>query len=77
MLINNNRGHTDFVNTFHFSGDYVASGGDDFNVKLWDVFSGRCLHTFTGHELPVWMVEFAENTLVSGSCDKTLRLWCV
>ena len=69
------RGHTDVVNTFHFSKQHVATGGDDCVVKLWNIESGHCVHTFEGHDLPVWMVEFSSEFLVSGACDKSLRLW--
>lgn len=31
-------------------GRYAITGGGDNTVRLWDVFAGSCLRTFTGHE---------------------------
>ena len=28
---------------------HLVSGGSDFTVRLWDVFSGTLLHTFNSH----------------------------
>jgi WD40 repeat protein len=46
-------------------------------VKLWDVSSGQCIHTFQGHTEGVHAVTFSLDgcILASGSDDQTIRLW--
>jgi WD40 repeat protein len=60
-------------------GRILASGSDDHKVRLWDVYSGRCLKAFQGHASRVWSVAFSPDgkTLASGSDDQTVRLWDV
>ncbi len=55
MLLHRLRGHTDFVFSVSFSHDdrYLASGGDDKKVIIWDAESG-------GH---------ADPALASCACD--------
>lgn len=57
----------------------LASGSDDYTVKLWDVGSGGLLHTFQGHLEWVVTVVFSPNDefIASGSWDTTVKLWKV
>jgi WD40 repeat protein/serine/threonine protein kinase len=52
----------------------VIRGG---TLKLWDIETGQCLRTFTGHENSVESVCMSVDgrLALSGSYDKTLRLW--
>lgn len=33
------------------------------------------LHSFFGHGGPVWALHFQDSTLISGSHDKTVKIW--
>jgi WD40 repeat protein len=48
-------GHKSIVTSVCLSLDrqYALSGSHDRTLKLWDVETGRCLHTFEGHKCPV------------------------
>jgi WD40 repeat protein len=72
------------------SGSGYASTGDDNTLKLWEVeypswwkswFAGksRCLRTFEGHTRRVNCVSLSRDgrQALSGSMDKTLKLWDV
>ncbi len=84
-------GHTDYVNSVVFSpeGRFALSGsgyysrdwnGDysvDNTVRLWDLNTGECLLTLTGHKEMVLSVAISPEGrfALSGSYDKTIRLW--
>ena len=55
----------------------VVSGSDDRTIKTWDITSGSCLSTLTGHTDMVTGVCFdpTGKTIVSCSWDKTIRFW--
>ncbi|KAF8889622.1 quinon protein alcohol dehydrogenase-like superfamily [Infundibulicybe gibba] len=63
------------------SGEVVAAGStDSFEVFMWSVQTGKLLDILTGHEGPVSALAFSPsgaNQLVSGSWDRTLRIWNV
>lgn len=56
-------------------GKWFASAGDDGTVKLWDPASGQCRRTLTGHDGPVYTLAGWGDHLLSGSQDRTVRLW--
>jgi WD40 repeat protein len=76
--------HWKEVNAIAYSPDgrYLASGGDDCTIKLWNaaIHSTRsCAVVFEGHTSVVWSVCFSPNgkILASGSEDGSVRLWNV
>ena len=65
--------------TSSFSNDRFTfvSGGCDAAAKLWDVRTGRCIQTFTGHESDINAVAYFPNyqSFGTGSDDATCRLF--
>ncbi|KAF9737266.1 hypothetical protein PMIN06_010948 [Paraphaeosphaeria minitans] len=60
------------------SGEVVCAGSlDSFDIHIWSVQTGQLLDRLTGHEGPVMSLAFSPDgsTLVSGSWDRTVRLW--
>ncbi len=72
-------GHSNSVRSFTFSSDgkYLASGSDDYTVKLWNVESQKEVTTLKGHSDNVLSVAFSPDgkCLASGSQDNTVKLW--
>lgn len=58
-------------------GSLVASGGDEWVVRVWDRATGQWLRDCKGHRGSINAVDFAGGGywLLSASEDKTLRLW--
>jgi len=47
----------------------------DNTVKVWDVGTGECLHTLTGHTSLVGLLGVSANFIVSAAADASLRIW--
>jgi WD40 repeat protein/DNA-binding SARP family transcriptional activator len=62
---------------FHPNGRWLASGGGDHIIQLWDVESGESIRTLRGHANWVKTLAFSPDGrwLASGSADRTIRLW--
>jgi WD40 repeat protein len=54
-----------------------VSGSSDNTLKRWDMTTGDCIHTYTGHQSSVTSVAIGIDVswFVSGSRDKTLKRW--
>jgi WD40 repeat protein len=74
-------GHTMKVNCAVFgpNGDWLASGGADNKIEIWDILTGRELRVLTGHS--GWIKSLAASRkgdwLASGSNDRTVKIWTV
>ncbi|MBY0527081.1 MAG: HlyD family efflux transporter periplasmic adaptor subunit [Gemmataceae bacterium] len=60
-------------------GKACATGGEDREIRLWDVGSGELRYTFpAGHKGAVTSIQFTpQGQLVSVGRDNTLRVWTV
>jgi periodic tryptophan protein 2 len=71
------QGHAVDMNCLAYSPDgrFVATGGDDAKVKVWDATSGYCFVTFAEHAGPVTGCAFprASNTVFTSSADGSVR----
>uniref|UniRef100_A0A1Y1N2Q3 U3 small nucleolar RNA-associated protein 15 homolog n=1 Tax=Photinus pyralis TaxID=7054 RepID=A0A1Y1N2Q3_PHOPY len=63
--------------TFRYDGKLLCAGGEEANVKLFDVSSKGLLRLFKGHTAPVHRTFFLHDKpqIVSLSDDKTVKLW--
>ncbi|KZV79700.1 WD40 repeat-like protein [Exidia glandulosa HHB12029] len=73
------KGHTDEVLALALSSDgkYLASGGRDRLVCIWDAQKGEWLRAFGGHRDAISSLSFRKDSLqlYSASFDRTIRLF--
>jgi dipeptidyl aminopeptidase/acylaminoacyl peptidase len=78
-LISTIQGHRDTILAIAFSpdGKTVASASYDKLVKIWDVTTGKQLHSLKEHTDAVYAVAFMPDgkRLVSAAGDRTLKVW--
>jgi len=71
-------GHDNWVNDlkFHPSGKYLLSASDDKSVRVWDLSNGRCYKKIqNAHDQFVTTLDFRGKVMVTGSVDKSLKVW--
>ncbi|KAI0037031.1 WD40 repeat-like protein [Vararia minispora EC-137] len=73
------RGHTDEVWCLALGADtrYLASGGKDRRVCVWDVEKGQWVKTFSGHRDSISSLAFRKSSqqLYTASYDRTIKLF--
>jgi len=63
------------ISALDLSGRTALTGGPDKIVQVFDLDSSKVLGTLKGHAKAVNHVAFAGEMAISGSADKTVRLW--
>ncbi|KAH9917452.1 WD40-repeat-containing domain protein [Fomitopsis serialis] len=58
-----------------FSHGRIISASDDHSIHVYSPATGELLRSLDGHEGGVWALAATKNTLVSGSTDRTVRIW--
>ncbi|HAA32443.1 MAG TPA: hypothetical protein DCE56_38015, partial [Cyanobacteria bacterium UBA8553] len=50
---------------------------DDRTIRLWDIYTGKCLRVLEGHSSPIWSVCYSPEVDILFSCseDETIKLW--
>ena len=70
-------GHTEAVYSIAFdpTGCYLASGGMDRHIMLWDVKGGNNYNVLEGHKNAILEVKFSGTRIISCSADKSVAVW--
>lgn len=73
------KGHSTSVYALiQLSNGMLASGSDDYSIKLWDIKSTKCHKTLSGHTNWVKaLTQLSTGVLASGSGDGSIKLWDV
>eukprot|EP01029_Cantina_marsupialis_P014931 TRINITY_DN32692_c0_g1_i1.p1 TRINITY_DN32692_c0_g1~~TRINITY_DN32692_c0_g1_i1.p1 ORF type:complete len:460 (+),score=131.23 TRINITY_DN32692_c0_g1_i1:153-1532(+) len=73
------QGHINSILAIDVSSDgrYLASGGLDNVIKVWDTRTGTVVENFNGHKGNITALAFRQNShmLFSGSTDRTVKTW--
>lgn len=77
--VNTLSGHKESIRSIEFSrsGKYIVSAGEDNQIKIWDVETGRNLRTIKAHIDPITSVLFSqdEKLIFSAGEDGAVCIW--
>uniref|UniRef100_A0A0C3TP46 Uncharacterized protein n=1 Tax=Guillardia theta (strain CCMP2712) TaxID=905079 RepID=A0A0C3TP46_GUITC len=70
-------GHSHWISCVEadMASSVLYSGSLDKTVKAWDMYTGRCMHTYKGHTDWITNLHVRLDTVISSSEDGSLRLW--
>ena len=54
---------------------YILTGALDTTIRLWDTYTGKSIRTYFGHIEGVWALAADTLRVVSGSQDRTVKIW--
>lgn len=63
------------ITCLQFDTDKVVAGSDQSKIVVYDTETGTKRHELLGHSGGVWAMKYYQNTLASGSTDRTVRIW--
>lgn len=71
------KGHQNGVMCLQFSEseNILATGSYDSTIKIWDMDTAEEIRTLTGHTSGIRALQFDSTKLISGSQDRTVRVW--
>ncbi|CAG83840.1 YALI0A09658p [Yarrowia lipolytica CLIB122] len=62
------------VTSLEMNGRYIVVALDNSRIYVF-AEDGRLIHTLFGHVMGVWAITVLGDTLVSGGCDRDVRVW--
>lgn len=62
------------VTSLHLTPQYIVLALDNAKIHVFDI-EGNALRTLQGHIMGVWAMVPWGDTLVSGGCDRDVRVW--
>ncbi|KAF9528664.1 chromatin associated protein [Crepidotus variabilis] len=62
---------------FSPNGKYLATGGEDNQIRIWDIAKNYIRNVFNGHRQEIYSLDFSLDGrfIASGSGDRTTRIW--
>jgi F-box and WD-40 domain protein CDC4 len=69
-------GHgTNVVTCLQFDRDKIVSASDDHSINVYSTVDGKLRKKLVGHDGGVWALQYRGHALVTGSTDRSLRVW--